>query len=464
MCKFIEDALEDIGDFVSDTVDYVFHGGLEDDVKEIGRDIDDFVNDVIPGGWAGVAGGALLAIGIYNPQLLGLAEAGTLTGEAVAAAGLDAGAIAADIAALAPEALVATEAAVASGVAPEIIAMANATLDPIAALNAAQGFTIADTAYLASIGAPEALIATATANNAALAAAGETAAVGGAEAGTTTAADGTTTQIFDDGSTLTTAADGTVTSTPATDVGTTGGTGGTGGNTTQTFDDGSTLTTDASGNVVSATDTAGKAVVPVVDAVAVPGAGAGTPDPTLGQSLKNYAGAVYDTLGPLGTAGLVAGAGSLLTPNLSGPIGSGTANYEWGTGTPLVNPGLNPGFIGYPASTPDYETTSPTQSQYYWGVRPPVTTEAELANFNQLPANAPVTPFGLANSAVGGTAQMNVPDFVSQYITNPAYAGVMSGTAPGYTAPVAPNELSLPGPSMAQQAMAARTTGPAVPA
>ena len=39
--------------------------------------------------------------------------------------------------------------------------MANATADPIAALAGAQGWTVVDTAYLASIGAPAAVIAAA---------------------------------------------------------------------------------------------------------------------------------------------------------------------------------------------------------------------------------------------------------------------------------------------------------------
>ena len=52
-----------------------------------------------------------------------------------------------------------------SGITAETIAMANATLDPIAALNAAQGWTTVDTAYLASIGAPAALITQAQATN-----------------------------------------------------------------------------------------------------------------------------------------------------------------------------------------------------------------------------------------------------------------------------------------------------------
>lgn len=468
----IDDAIfQPIKEVVEDVVDVV---------KEVGRDFDDFVRDTIPGGWAGVAGGALLAVGIYNPTLFGLAEAGALSGEALAAAGLDAAAVAEGVAAIAPEVLAATEVAVSSGLAPEIIAMANATLDPIAALNAAQGFTIADTAYLASIGAPEALIATAVTNNAAFAAAeaaaAETAATTGATEGaatgateggaTTGAADGSTTQIFDDGSTLTTNADGSITS-----VGTDGVT-----QTTQIFDDGSTLTTGADGNVVSstnATDTGltggtGGSTVPVEDAVSVPGAGAGTPDPTLGSALKNYAGAVYDSLGPLGTAGLLGGGAALLGGltgggSATGP-GGGTASYEWGQAQPLVNPGLNPGYLGYAASMPDYQSTNPTDAQYYWGVNAPVNTQEQLANYNKLPDYAPATPWGAGKTAVGGQARLDPNQFVNQYITNPAYAGVNNAAGPGFAPPtgaVAPamQPAVMPPMSMAQQAIAARTSG-----
>lgn len=466
----VGDLIEGVGDVVGDVVEGVVDAvgdvaeGVIDVVSDVGSAIDDFVNDVIPGGWGGVAGLGLLAVGIANPTLLGLAEGGALTTEAVAAAGLDAAAVAEAVAAVAPEVLAATEAAVVSGIAPEVIAMANATLDPIAALNAAAGWTTADVAYLATIGATPELIALAETNNAALAAGGgateggaaaggtEGGAAGGAEGGATTQPgvttnpDGSTVQVFDDGSTLTTAADGTVTSTPATDVITPGG------------------------NLAPVEDLSG---------TGVPGTNNpyGNGDIPLGTALKDYAGAVYDTLGPLGTAGALGGAAlasGLLNPvSAQGGADNRTVSYEWGQGTPLVSPGLNPGYIGYPASMPDYETTSPTQSQFYWGVRPAVNTEEQLANFNQLPAGAPETPWGMATSAVGGTQQFNVPEFINQFVTNPAYAGVMSGTAPGLpVAPVAPTPAPVP-LSMAQQAMAARsnsgaptaqlTAGPVVP-
>jgi hypothetical protein len=63
-------AVESVGDFIQDEV--------IDPVKEVGRDVDDFVNDEIPGGWYTVgaaAGGAYLYSGAGAAA--GAAEAGT---------------------------------------------------------------------------------------------------------------------------------------------------------------------------------------------------------------------------------------------------------------------------------------------------------------------------------------------------------------------------------------------------
>lgn len=51
--------------------------------------LDNAVNNSIPGGWASVGGAALMAAGIYDPTLLGMADAGTLTPEAMTNAGVD---------------------------------------------------------------------------------------------------------------------------------------------------------------------------------------------------------------------------------------------------------------------------------------------------------------------------------------------------------------------------------------
>jgi hypothetical protein len=77
---------------------------------------------------------------------------------------------------------------------------------------------------------------------------------------------------------------------------------------------------------------------------------------------------------------------------------------------------------------PFYQTTNPTQSQFYWGAHPYMTSIPELlATYNNVP-NAPKTPWGATNSAVGGQSQLDVADFINKYITNPAYAGVNNAT------------------------------------
>lgn len=457
---FVSDIVEGVADAIGDVVE-----GAIDIVSDIGSGIDDMVHDIIPGGWAGVGALGLLAIGIADPTLLGLAEEGALTSEALASAGVDAAAVATDVAAVAPEVMAATEAAVTSGITPELIAAANATADPIAALNAAAGWTTADTAYLATIGATPELIAAAEANNATLAAGGtpggaaggttgEAATGGATEGGATTTTTPTTTepttQVFDDGSTLTTNPDGTIS---ATDIN---------GNPTQTL-----------------VSPGGPGQAPVYDAsgTAVPGAGAGTPDPTLLQGAKDLATGIYDTLGPLGTAALGLGAASLLTPqsNLGGPVQAGDVKYEWGQGIPLQTGPLNAGLLQQTASTPFYQSTNPTDAQYYWGAHNVVNTPEDVANYNNIPS-APKTPWGAGPTAVGGQARLDAPGFVNQYITNPNWAGVNAGTSPGYTppaAPVAPEPQVIP-MSLAQQALASRsnsgaptaqlTAGPAVPA
>lgn len=116
-------------DFVSDAVDDVVEGvgdvvnGVVDTVSDVGSQVDDFVNEEIPGGWitVGVAAGA----------------AGAFDG------------------------LLGAESSISS----DAIAAANATDDPIAALNAIEGWTYSDPGYLASIGAsPEIIDAGVTAN------------------------------------------------------------------------------------------------------------------------------------------------------------------------------------------------------------------------------------------------------------------------------------------------------------
>lgn len=76
-------AVSSVGDFIQDEI--------IDPVKEVGRDVDDFVNEEIPGGWytvGAVAGGAALA----NASAAGAGTAGSTAGTtAGTGAGLSAG-------------------------------------------------------------------------------------------------------------------------------------------------------------------------------------------------------------------------------------------------------------------------------------------------------------------------------------------------------------------------------------
>jgi hypothetical protein len=81
----------------------------------------------------------------------------------------------------------------------------------------------------------------------------------------------------------------------------------------------------------------------------------------------------------------------------------------------IFNPGLNPGFI---QPSPYYNTSSPVQSQYYYGQRPyQPGPQFDQALYNQVP-NAPAVPFGLQ--------QMYTPtdlnQYLNQFITGPVAA------------------------------------------
>ena len=63
--------------------------------------------------------------------------------------------------------------------------------------------------------------------------------------------------------------------------------------------------------------------------------------------------------------------GAYTTGKVPGPV-KPLPPTQWGSLPALVNPGMNPGYIGAIASQPTYKTTNPTQAQYSWGVKPPV--------------------------------------------------------------------------------------------
>jgi hypothetical protein len=234
------------------------------------------------------------------------------------------------------------------------------------------------------------------------------------------------------------------------------------GNTTYTYDDGSTLTTDANGNVVNSTDINGVTQAPVVDAgPGTPGTNNpyGTGDIPLGTAIGDLGSAVAGTLGTTGllaagalTGGLLAGGGNPTGTAAGGNGYLGESPWSWGKTQDLVKPGLNPGYIGATASQPFYKDAGPNQTQYYWGVHPYAETQADLANYNNVP-NAPTTPYGPKASAVGGTNQMNIGQFVNSILGQPYYpspsgtaapGGVPNGQVSGPVAPVAPEPVAMP--------------------
>jgi hypothetical protein len=60
----------------------------------------------------------------------------------------------------------------------------------------------------------------------------------------------------------------------------------------------------------------------------------------------------------------------------------------------LIRPDMVPSYVGRAAGVPFYQTTSPVQSQYYWGVKPYVPLGGDMTQYNQVP-EAPAVPFGI---------------------------------------------------------------------
>jgi len=91
-----------------------------------------------------------------------------------------------------------------------------------------------------------------------------------------------------------------------------------------------------------------------------------------------------------------------LPPTDTAPLNPPTAR-DMGTFTPaapdpswsipLQYPGMNPGLVGA-GIRPAYQTTSPVQSQYYWGRQPYMATPADLDQYNQSPF-MPEQPWGI---------------------------------------------------------------------
>ena len=138
----------------------------------------------------------------------------------------------------------------------------------------------------------------------------------------------------------------------------------------------------------------------------------------------------YDWVAPAAIgAGAGILAGSILTPE---PIKPKT--YEpigpvaFGTATPPVNPGMNPGYLTAPgAIRPQYAGT-PTQANYFWGQRPLIQTAADIDQFNT--AVPQTNPFAGAAYAQGvGPNRLDINQFIRQYLTPEQYYALTGSSA-----------------------------------
>ncbi len=255
---------------------------------------------------------------------------------------------------------------------------------------------------------------------------------------------GPETYTFDDGSTITINPNGSTSFTDATG-GSRNATGGSayaseGGATTYRFDDGSWMTINPDGSSIVA-DSAGNVTTHAGGTYTGAGTGGQTTDL---QTVEITAPRLTDT----GDTGSIADV--TVTPTI--PTDGGTIPYNpvqtptvvtpvfpvindttdttetdggGGTSTTInpatiaqVNPmtGLNPGFI---APTPFYNTTSPVQSQFYWGshpFQPGPTFNPTLYNQS---VGAPNTPWGIQNIAQPLTPQQVTAAYQGQPIVQP---------------------------------------------
>jgi hypothetical protein len=104
MRLFGSNPISDIVNTVSDAVSSVGQdiGNLGSSISDAASSVGSWVDNNVPGGWAGVGGAALLAAGIADPTLLGLADSGSLSADAITQAGLDPNAVATSIQNVAP--------------------------------------------------------------------------------------------------------------------------------------------------------------------------------------------------------------------------------------------------------------------------------------------------------------------------------------------------------------------------
>ena len=127
---------------------------------------------------------------------------------------------------------------------------------------------------------------------------------------------------------------------------------------------------------------------------------------------------------------------------------------------PLQQPGLNAGMIGA-GIQPAYNTTSPVQSQYYWGRQPQFDQMSDLSRYNQVPGR-PAQPWGLQQSFFEQPAGAAPLAAAQPAAYNPAYNTLAAAPQAGVVRdqfgqlvpvdPLASSALRAPLPSVAPQA------------
>lgn len=248
---------------------------------------------------------------------------------------------------------------------------------------------------------------------------------------------GSDTYTFDDGSTITIGKNGQATSTDATgnirDFGGGNAYASEGGGTTYRFDDGSWMTINPDGSSIVA-DSDGNVTTHAGGTYTGSGNNGSTTDlgeleivanrpttgtPTLNDVIVTPTTPTTIPYNPVNTPTTATPVFPVITP--TGPTTptptTSTGGGTTGTITPVALPGgLNPGWV---APTPFYNTTSPSQSQYYWGAHPFQSESTFNPRLYNMSNEAPKTPWGAQSIAQPLTPQEVTRAYQGQPIVRP---------------------------------------------
>jgi hypothetical protein len=120
----------------------------------------------------------------------------------------------------------------------------------------------------------------------------------------------------------------------------------------------------------------------------------------------------------------------------------GSAPYTWGTAAAPINPGANPGLLAGQVQDFYNNPQGSLADTYYWGVHNPLNGTQNISQQYNTDANAPVSPYGVSQSAVGGNEYLNIPQFIQDTVGSPSYQQMTGASAP-YSS-VAPGYMNIP--------------------